>query len=243
MRGQDSTTVHRSQGSSPELGKSQDDTTILGKIKPVEDTVQRGLSGDVCCLLAMQFLESKDIKLSFENIVVATYRLFPSKFGLANYPEFPDSNAVFNSVNLHMQFSKGTSRHWVRGNRRQGYGITEQGRRVLQKYDWVLSRTTKEKAAPRLTQREEKILELIRQSEPYRKFKEGSEDITDEDVAFMLRFPVGEDPRLASQALAKALSASEKANDRLVTKLLHHISGRHKRLFEYRGGSWTRSAD
>jgi len=139
-----------------------------------------------------------------------------------------------------MQFSKGTSRHWVRGNRRQGYSITDQGRQVLQKYEWVLGGKSAESAPSRLTQREEKLLELIRQSDGYKKFRNGRPDITDEDVAFMLRFPVGEDPRLAGQALAKALSAAEKANDRPIKDLLTRISGKHKHLFEYKGGSWSR---
>ena len=210
------------------------------EVQPIEDRVQRELSGDVCCLLAMEYLHRKGIGTTFENIVVTTFRLFPSKFSLPDFPEYPDSNTVFNSVNLHMQFSKGASRHWVRGNRRQGYIITDQGKIILQRFDWVLGRATGESVAPRLTQNEEKVLELVRQSAAYKKFRDGHVDITDEDVAFMLRFPVGEDPRLASQALAKALSAAERADDRLIKDLLRQISGKHKRLFEYRGGSWTR---
>ena len=142
-----------------------------------------------------------------------------------------------------MQYSKGTSRHWVRGNRRQGYSITDQGRRMLEKHLWILGKTSGAKASLRLTEKESKTLQLIRGSDAYKKFRRGSELITEEDVSFMLRFPVGEDPRLASQSLAKALSAAEKAKDKMIVELLKVVSKGHKRLFTYQGGSWTRAGD
>jgi hypothetical protein len=211
------------------------------KIKPIDDTIQKKRSVDICSLLAMSDLESQGIKLSFENITMMAFRLFPSKFSLPNYPNHPDSNVVFNSVNLHMQFTKGTARHWVEGTRRQGYRITEQGRRVVQRYQWVFGRTVQSSELKRLTEREEKILELVKASDAFKKyFAEEPSAITDEDVSFMLRFPVGEDPRKAAQALERALEVAEKGSDKPALEVLRGVQSSHKHLFTYKGGSWKR---
>jgi hypothetical protein len=217
------------------------DAVDLKKIKPIDDSIQKKLSADVCSLLAMSQLESQGFKLSFENITMMAYGLFPSKFSLPNYPGYPDSHKIHESVNLHMQYTKGMSRHWAEGNPRQGYRITEQGRRELRRYQWVLGRTTQVSGLRRLSEGEQKVLELIKSSDDFKKYLAGkSASINDEDICFMLRFPVGEDPRKASQALGRALEAAEKAMDKDITNLLHEVQSSHSKLFSYTGGSWKR---
>ena len=133
------------------------------------------------------------------------------------------------------------TRHWAEGNQRQGYRITEQGRRELQRYQWVLGKTSQTYGLKRLSEGERKVLELVKASDAFKKYSAGeSASITDEDVCFMLRFPVGEDPRKASQALGRALGAAEKAMDKATTKLLLEVQSSHKSLFSYKGGSWKR---
>jgi DNA-binding PadR family transcriptional regulator len=213
----------------------------MESIKPIDDNIQKKLSADVCSLLAMSQLENQGLKLSFENITMMAFRLFPSRFSLPNYPGYPDSHKIHESVTLHMQYTKGTGRHWAEGKPRQGYRITDQGRRELQRYQWVLGRRAAASALTRLSEREQKVLELIKASNAFKKYSaRDAASITDEDVSFMLRFPVGEDPRKASQALERALEAAEKARDKATIELLRQVQSSHKKLFSYEGGSWKR---
>lgn len=210
-------------------------------IKPIDDSIQEKLSADVCSLLAMSQLESQGVKLSFENITMMAFKLFPSKFSLPNYPGYPDSHKIHESVTLHMQYTKGMTRHWAEGNPRQGYRLTEQGRRELRRYQWVLGRTTQSSGLKRLSEGEQKVLELVKASDAFKKHFAGEPStITDEDVSFMLRFPVGEDPRKAAQALERALEVAEKGPDKAALEVLRGVQSSHKHLFTYKGGSWKR---
>jgi len=38
---------------------------------------------------------------SFENITVILHKLFPEKFSLVNFPQYPDSNRVFRAMTIH----------------------------------------------------------------------------------------------------------------------------------------------
>jgi hypothetical protein len=220
------------------------DLVDLEGVKPIDDSIQKKLSADVCSLLAMSQLESQGLNLSFENITMMAFRLFPSKFSLPNYPSYPDSHKVHESVTLHMQYTKGMTRHWAEGKPRQGYRITEQGRRELQRYQWVLGRTTKASSLKRLSEGERKVLELVKASDAFKKHSAGeSAAITDEDVSFMLRFPVGEDPRKAAQAMERALEVAEKGSDKAALEVLRDVQSSHKHLFTYKGGSWKRGGN
>lgn len=216
----------------------------LEGIKPIDDSIQKKLSADICSLLAMSQLEGQGFKLSFENITVMAFKLFPSKFSLPNYSGYPDSHKIHESVTLHMQYTKGMTRHWAEGNPRQGYRITEQGRRELQRYQWVLGKTTQKSGLKRLSEGDQKVLALVKASDAFKKHSTNeSATITDEDVSFMLRFPVGEDPRKAAQALERALEVAEKASDKAALEVLRDVQSSHKHLFAYKGGSWKRGGD
>ena len=213
----------------------------FNKLQPVDRKAQDELSVDICSLLAMDALAENGVKLSFENIVVACFRLFPAKYSLQNYPEFPDSYAVHNSLNLHMQYAKGSSRHWVQGNKRQGYVITPQGRIAMERYLWVLGKKGNGREIRRQGEGEKRFLELILSSDAYKKFIEGRKDeISEEEVCFMLRFPVGADPRLASQQLAKAQKVAADSEKKNLVRLLKEVAESHSNLFAWKGGTWSR---
>ncbi len=46
-------------------------------------------------------LHDAKIDASFENITVILHKLFPEKFSLINFPQYPDSNRVFRSMTIH----------------------------------------------------------------------------------------------------------------------------------------------
>jgi hypothetical protein len=220
---------------------AEQDVFEYESIKSIDADAYARISQDACCLLAMSLLEAMNVRLTFENITVACFRLFPSKFSLPNFPKYPDSYAVHNSVNLHMQYTKGSERHWVRGNKRQGYTITEQGRKEIEQYLPIIGQKSTKGESRRLGEGELRFIQLIKASEAYKKYHSGKRgNITDEDVCFMLRFPVGEDPRIAMQQLVKALTIADKARDQDLESFLHNIEASHKDLFAYRGETWKR---
>jgi len=68
-------------------------------------------------------LEEANLEQSFDNIVVILHKLFPEKFSLISFPEYPDSIRVDNTLRLDCKHSK-----FLTGNRVKGFKLTSLGR-------------------------------------------------------------------------------------------------------------------
>ena len=68
-------------------------------------------------------LNQNNVETSFENIAVILQKLFPDKFSLTYFPEYPDSLRVDNTLRLDCKHSE-----FVRGSRKEGrYILTGKG--------------------------------------------------------------------------------------------------------------------
>lgn len=72
---------------------------------------------------ALKRLQDLQIPTTFENIVVALFRLFPSKFALVGYPEWPDAARVGRTL---LQLGP-KYRNWARGSVSTGFILTHAG--------------------------------------------------------------------------------------------------------------------
>jgi len=83
---------------------------------------------DLNRLLVFSFgwLRDRNLPLIFENITVASFRMFPAKFGLRGF-DYPDSNRVNRGL---LQLGP-KYRNWGRGSTRKGYALTDLGEGVL----------------------------------------------------------------------------------------------------------------
>jgi len=77
----------------------------------------------------IEYLNNNNIALSFENICVASYLMFPKKFSLIGYDEYPDSNRV-NLVLLHLRPKYD---NLAEGNIKSGFTLTEKGKIYVEK--------------------------------------------------------------------------------------------------------------
>lgn len=75
------------------------------------------------------------IPMTFENIVVAAFRMFPTKFALEGYPEYPDA-ARINRALLQL---RPKYRNWARGNVQKGYVLTESGLNEVRRVAEILN--------------------------------------------------------------------------------------------------------
>lgn len=75
----------------------------------------------VCFTLS--WLQDHRIPTTFENIVVAAFRMFPAKFALEGYASYPDA-ARTNRALLQL---RPKYRNWARGNVQKGFILTESG--------------------------------------------------------------------------------------------------------------------
>jgi len=76
------------------------DENIIREIEEYEKDYM-ALNKDRLTLFAVSFLESKKIEPTFDKIVVASFRLFPKKFSLIGFPEYPDGRTIYYCVYNH----------------------------------------------------------------------------------------------------------------------------------------------
>jgi len=109
-----------------------------------------GLNDLLAC--AVSRLNALGHRATFENIVVCAYKLFPSKFSLISYPEFPDAARV-NRVILHLG-PKYVG--WLVGKNKMGYALNQRGieaaQRTLTNLRSESSISEKEKSSKQLVQ-------------------------------------------------------------------------------------------
>jgi len=94
----------------------------LKPYKPEQYTT--GITLDKLVTVGLLQLEEEKLEKSFDNVVVVLHRLFPEKFSLLTYPEYPDSIRVDNTLRLD---AKKHSKY-LTGNRVQGYELTSIGK-------------------------------------------------------------------------------------------------------------------
>jgi hypothetical protein len=83
----------------------------------------------------IQWLLEHKTQMTFENIVVAAFRMFPVKFALEGYAEYPDA-ARINRALLQL---RPKYRNWARGNVQKGFVLTESGFAEVQRVKGILS--------------------------------------------------------------------------------------------------------
>ena len=90
-----------------------------------EEQYSSGITNAKLAAVALLKLEEIEVERTFENVVVGLQKLFPGKFSLITYPEFPDTIRVDNTLRL--DAGKGHA-EYLTGNRPKGYKLTSNGR-------------------------------------------------------------------------------------------------------------------
>lgn len=130
---------------------------------------------DLTGLAAFTILRLQDLQipLTFENIVVALYKLFPTKFSLVGFNQYPDAARAGRTL---LQLGP-KYRNWARGSVQKGFVLTEAGRAKAIEVSEILlgskspePRRTKRQALPR-TKDLSKDIKIIEESALFRKWK------------------------------------------------------------------------
>jgi len=161
------------------------DKEKLEELKPFIESKYNNIDLDHLIMYVIKELERIKVNLSYENAVVAAFRIFPKKFSLPGFPEYPDSNRVDQCL----WRCSGKTRQWLGGKARQGFAITPKSRLIFKESEDLLEgrKPTKTKAHSQ-TRRKETILAETIESSAYKKFLEGNGNlITEGELCFLLQ--------------------------------------------------------
>lgn len=111
---------------------------LIKKLPKFEAEVYTNLSLGDLVVFALSYLEEKEIEVNTEEIVSICFRLFPQKFGLKNYPRWPDSALVIRRVNDEREKKN------IKGNPAEGFALTFKGKQVAKRVGKLLGIKKKE---------------------------------------------------------------------------------------------------
>jgi hypothetical protein len=194
----------------------------------------RDLSKDSLLCFAVAELREKSVPLTFENVAVAAFKLFPEHFSLIGYLNYPDASRV-NRTLLH---ARPKYRDLIIGNAKSGYALTSKGESVARQVALDLqstSRTTKARviAPGKRTYTGHAVVEQIEQSSLYNHWHDDqAESIGDYEVWDFLEAMPYTDKTMLRSILKNYKEAAELSGRQDVIEFLAWVSKQYRYVFQ-----------
>src|SRR5205809_3198637 len=120
----------------------------LDSAQPFEESCYR--EADLAGLAAytLDWLQRQNTPTTFENVVVAAFKMFPAKFSLEGYPSYPDAARVGRTL---LQLGP-KYRNWARGSVQKGFVLTQTGLSKVKSVQEQLAAASS-KTAPQVVKR------------------------------------------------------------------------------------------
>ncbi len=179
-------------------------------------------------IYTMVELEKLGVDLSLENIVVGAFMLFPSKFSLVGYSQYPDATRVEKAL----WRCKGKSKQWIGGKTPHGYLITERTRVIATQTERQLTSHTSRKRKPssRL-RRKEGLLKEVLNSSAYLKYISGNKELISEgEFCYLLQATLDSSRETLRENLNSLQLFSEELEHEEAKTFLDWIEQRFKEL-------------
>jgi hypothetical protein len=165
---------------------SDTSTSILGRLKAYPPQRYEGLDLNRLVALSMDEVAHLGLSVTFEHIVVTAFRLFPKKFCLVGFEEYPDAARINRAL---LQLGP-KYRNWAIGGAKKGYTLTPLGQGAVEQARKEISQGTstvqrRESGIPRSFA--EQHAKSLRASDAYAAYKAGQgDDISEYDFCRLL---------------------------------------------------------
>jgi hypothetical protein len=204
----------------------------------LSEAAYRQIDLDRLVMVAVSQLRDAGLELSYENAVVAAFRLFPAKFGLIGYPTYPDAKRVHDAL-WHCSYK---SKRWLSGKTRLGFAITEVGEATIADAKRLLSgdRRARQPAFSQ-TRRKETILAEVLASDAYAKFVvDAIDDISEAELCYVLQGTLDSPKNLLVSNLNGLRRMAVELDKASVTQFLEVMSKRFSGLLGLKAGKGGR---
>jgi len=184
------------------------------------------LDKDRLVLFAVGLLESKKIEPTFDKIVVTTFRLFPKKFSLIGFAEYPDGRTIYYCAYNHCTLDK----KWLFGNVQSGFKVTERGKYFLDETKKMLEgkillTRTHQVIARR---KETTFITILKKTNAYKKYVQSKKEaIGRAEILEALMLPPNS-KSLIQTHLKKYLEYANRVNDSSVVEFLRFAEDKLK---------------
>ena len=204
------------------------DKEKIKRIKIKNKNKYNNLTNDEVILTLIDLLKKNDIEPLVENIVVLAFLQFPERFQLLGYPSYPDSGRVQYSL-LHLgKHGKGL----LLGSRGGGFDFSEKGKNFLIGIFKDKKRQKGYDPISPIKTKETRILNLIKLSPAFKKFKEGkNKEIIEYEVRNLLRATNTSTNEYLLNNLETYMTYADKLNEKIILEFLKIIKKNWSSLF------------
>lgn len=130
-------------------------------------------------IFAISKIAKNGEECAYERVVKECFSLFPKRFGLQRYPEWPDG------ARIKIEILRCRDNGWVTGNEKNGFQITSLGKRVADEVLIELQQGPAKKLHRTQTRdRGDTVLSYLKKSEPYRRYQGDMENFTISEEEF-----------------------------------------------------------
>ena len=202
----------------------------LQSLKPFPHDIYEGINLNWLVLFSVGVLEERGVDLSFENTVIAAFRLFPKKFSLPGYPEHPDAKRVHDGL-WRCAYK---NRQWLLGKTSQGFAFTERGRQELELAKKALnSGYLPQKKTFSQTRRFEKLLAEVRAAPAYGKYSKGEPDkVSEAECCHALQGTLDSDRRVLVDNLTKLKKMAAGLEQKDIVRFVDWLGQRFAQFLE-----------
>lgn len=161
-------------------------------LKPLNFKDYENLDLDRMVVYTLAFLENRKIPLYFDYITVALFKLFPKKFSMANFDQYPDAYRANNAIRrLAGGLRHANKADWVTGSVEHGFYLTEAGEETAKQVEGTLKSPFKQKVSVTKKRSRGKSpmddVEEVKNSTVFKKWYQKNLSITEYDILSLLR--------------------------------------------------------
>jgi hypothetical protein len=142
----------------------------IKELKPVKDDLYANIAMNDLVMYSSYIVSQYKKEIIYEDIVFTSFSLFPNKFSLQGYDNFPDSAVILKRI-VDIRH-----KNMISGSNAKGYRVTIKGKKIAEKIENILSGSIsvpKPKATGRKDERTRarRFLKHIKQSQIFKKYK------------------------------------------------------------------------
>ncbi len=173
---------------------------------------------DRLVLYATNYLETTKIEPTFDKIVATAFRLFPKKFALIGFPEYPDGRTIYYCVYNHCTLDK----KWLVGNVQSAFKVTERGKYFFDEtrkmLEGKIELTRIHNLSPR--RKETTFVSILKKTNAYKKYVEGKKDLIEKSELQEALRAQSSSENLIQANITKYLEYAQRINESTVVNFL-----------------------
>lgn len=207
---------------------------ILLELKTFDSQAYENLDLDRLVIFAMASLERKKIPLYFDYITVGLFKMFPDKFSMANFAQYPDTNRINKSLRRLVDPKR---KNWATGNLENGFYLTDLGKEIGMQTKNLLTHPIQQKTKRSTTQRsrgrspQEDVVE-IENSQLFQKWAEKNYKATEYEVLSFLKAVPYTPKHLLFKYIEQLKQSATTVKNKKVINFLNWLENKFKNLFQ-----------